>query len=120
MSGFNIKRGDLLPYLEAIVSENGIPVDLTGLVEEVFFIMALVPATSRSRCRAATTEAPRVVRGPAVVADAVAGKLRYFWQAGNTDVAGVYRGEFEITMAGRPVTFPSSDYIPIVVHPDLG
>lgn len=48
------------------------------------------------------------------------GIVRYDWQRGDLENAGVYFGEFEVTWLGGNVThFPRSSYIEINVEADL-
>ncbi len=56
----------------------------------------------------------------AAIVDSAQNILSYQWVAGDTDTAGVYRAEFEVTYSdGKIETFPNSDYIQINVMQDL-
>ncbi len=56
----------------------------------------------------------------AAVVDSAQDILSYQWVAGDTDSAGVYRAEFEVTYSdGKIETFPNGGYIQINVTPDL-
>ena len=45
-------------------------------------------------------------------------KVSYDWQAGDTDTAGEYFGEFEVTYSDtKKETFPADAEIPITVRP---
>ncbi len=104
---FLIKQNDRLPYLEATLSDSG--GQLTTLAgANVYFVM-------RSPKGGAAK-----VRGQATVVDAALKKVRYEWAAGDTDTAGVFRGEFEVNFSSRPWTFPNPGYIPIIIAADLG
>lgn len=113
MDEFPIKRNDLLPALEAVLSakqaDGSLAVeDLTG--KTVFFILYSTATGANVFRRAAT-----------VVGDATAGRVRYQWQTGDTGTAGRYKGEFEVLDgSSRPKTFPNDDYIPIRIFHDLG
>lgn len=46
--------------------------------------------------------------------------VEYQWSGTDTDTAGVFRGEFEITFPGAlPFTFPNDGHIWIHIDPDL-
>lgn len=62
-----------------------------------------------------------VVEAAADLLDADSGQVQYQWQTGDTDAAGVYKAEFEVTWDdGTIETFPNSKYISIKVVVDLG
>lgn len=65
---------------------------------------------------------PKINRQLATVVSSALGvvTLQYNWGASDTDTAGLYRGEFEIDIAGKPLTIPTPGYISILVDPDLG
>lgn len=47
--------------------------------------------------------------------------MRYVFQTGETDAAGLFNGEFEVTYVdGGKESFPNDDYIRIVIESDLG
>jgi hypothetical protein len=106
MCAFIIKSNDTLPYLEATLSDDNGVVDLTGAT--VTFVM-------RERNGAAA-----VVRAAASIVEADEGTVRYEWAEGDTVDAGQYRGEFEISIGGKVLTYPSETYIPINIVADLG
>lgn len=102
-----LKRNDLLPTLDVTLeAPAGTPVALTGAT--VKFIMRLPGAASAKIDSAAT------------VLDADAGTVRYTWTGANTDTAGLYQAEFEVTFAGGAKrTFPENEYLYINILPDL-
>jgi hypothetical protein len=56
----------------------------------------------------------------ATVTDAEDGEVEYRWEDGDTDVDGVYDGEFVIEFfGGGKETFPNGEYINIVILPDV-
>ena len=99
----NIKRGDLLPPLEAaLLLADGEPIDLTG-------------CAVRLRMRTDDGEALKV-DAPATVVDVAAGRVRYDWQPGDTDVVGVYRAEFEITFPSlKTMCVPTDSFFTVHV-----
>jgi len=101
MEKFTIKRGDTSPSIAFDLMSGGAAVDLTGAA--VKFIMA------------------NKINAAATIEDAVAGTVRYDWQAGDTAVTGAFKAEFEVTFPGGLVeTFPNAEYILVEILADLG
>ena len=102
-----IKRGDTRNCIKAILKNaSGAPVDLAGC--EVNFHMASL-GRQAIVSRAVHTE------------DAEAGAVWVVWATGETNIAGVYRAEFEVVYQdGRRETFPNDGYISIQILEDLG
>lgn len=66
-------------------------------------------------------EATPTVNAAATIVDATLGKLQYDWATGNTDAAGVYDAEFEVTFGdGRKLSIPNFEHLVVVIHEDLG
>ena len=107
MSLFTIKRGDRQPSFQVdLLDGTGAAIDLTGC--SVRFLM-----------RAARAVAPKVAAS-AVIVDAAFGTVRWDPEAGDTDRAGTYRAEWEVTLAdGRLVTVPSDGYDTVLIVADL-
>lgn len=107
MSDITLKRGDRLPLLDrTLLDENDNAVDLTGAT--VRFIMRAYGATNPKISAAAT------------VLDADEGRVRYSWGATDTDTAGHYQAEFEVTFSnGRKETFPNDHHLTVDVVADL-
>jgi hypothetical protein len=105
---FAIKQNDRSPsFAVTIEAPVGTAVDVSGCT--VTFIMTLDGATS-----------PKV-NTTATVTSAVAGQVQYDWGATDTDTAGLYRAEFQVTFAnGIKRTFPANDYLYVDILPDLG
>lgn len=106
MHNFYIKRNDTKPLLTVTLSQDDSVVDITDAT--VMFHMGTI------------TDAT------AVVVTATAGAVRYDWVAADTDVAGVYPAEFEVTFVdGKIETFPNTDvtdddeFLTIIVGADL-
>lgn len=102
---FKIKQGNTAPTLKAVLqrlNEDGEvegPADLTG-VDTVTFTM-----------RNKATLVVQVDEGAAdVVGDPTLGEVEYEWQPGDTDIAGNYLGEFDVTYTnGKTETFPNGE-----------
>jgi len=107
VSDFSLKAHDRLPPIKAVISGGGgQPLDLTGAT--VTFIM-----------RNKTGGTPKV-NSAAVLVDAAAGSVRYDWAEGDTDTAGSYQAEWQITWAdGKQQTAPTLTYHTIDVLADL-
>jgi hypothetical protein len=101
---FIIKQGDTGPSLAAnLVTPSQQPADLSGA--SVLFHMRNARSTTAS-----------VLTAAAVVVDAENGQVRYDWQTGDTDVAGDFEAEFQVTYADNTIeTFPNSGYVNISI-----
>ena len=105
---FKIQQHDTSPQLVGTLkdaSDNAI--DLTGAT--VKFLMRRISSTTAK------------VDASATVIDEDAGRVKYVWQTGDTDTAGTFQGEFEVTYtSGEIETFPNDGYIGIEVLDDIG
>ena len=112
MSNFDfvIKKGDLLPVITATLKDaNGAAVSLTGTAK---FIMRRVGATAAKVNAAAAIDGDQVNNK---------GKVSYTWAGTDTDTAGVYEAEWEVTFTGgKKQTFPNPEYLVIRITDDLG
>jgi hypothetical protein len=105
---FTIKENDLLPVLDATLSDANGVFDLTGIVG-VLFVMNTSPNVTPPKVAAAAT-----------VVNAAGGQVRYSWAGTDTDTPGNYKGEFEVEVSGgKRLTFPNNGYIDITIVPDL-
>lgn len=128
MEAFIIKRGDTLPALEAVLSDDAGPVNLDGA--NVSFVMRDAPlARDCGDCcddgvavaSSTVLKKPAVVMGDQSVGSATRGKVRYEWALGDTARPGSYLGEFEVRFGASGIwTFPSVGSIRVVVHEDIG
>jgi uncharacterized protein YfaS (alpha-2-macroglobulin family) len=100
---FPLKVGDSAPVLQATLSDSdGNAVDLTGA--DVQFRL-LEPRDGATK-----------IDSPATIHDASNGIVRYQWASGDTDEAGRYRAEFEVTYAdGSVETFPNDGFHDVVL-----
>jgi hypothetical protein len=54
------------------------------------------------------------------IEDDINGIVEYSWQAGDTDTAGTYYGEIEVTYGDATVeTFPNNGYFTVIIKEDL-
>lgn len=106
---FTIKRNDRLPELEVICKDaDGNVVDLTAADSAKFLMKATNGSTPK-------------VDAAATITSPSAGRIKYSWAASDTDTAGTYNGEFEVSFPGPKLeTFPNSEYIAITIVADLG
>lgn len=106
MMAFTIKQNDTSPALQASLQ------DYSGAA------ISLVGATVRFHMKG--LDGSSVVDAPMTVVNDVGGIVRYNWQAADTDTAGTYSAEFEVTYLDLSVeTFPNTDNIAIVITPEL-
>lgn len=105
---FRIKTNDTSPKLAVTLEDaNGNAIDIIGN-NGVRFHMKAFGATSLK------VDAPMTVR------DAEIGAVQYPWVASDTDTAGTYYGEVEVTYADNTVeTFPNNGYFTVIVKEDL-
>jgi len=108
---FVLKKGDLLPVIiRTLKDAAGAAVDLTGTTCK--FIMRRVGAS-----------APKVNTAAVVDPDQVnnKGKVSYTWVGTDTDTAGVYEAEWQVTFSGgKAETFPNDGYLVIRITDELG
>lgn len=112
MSAFDfvIKKGNLLPVVEATLKDaKDNPVDLTGMT--VKFVMRLVGATLPKINTAATVDLDQVNNK---------GKVSYDWAGTDTDTAGIYEAEWEVTIGGKKQNFPNSNHLVVKIFDVLG
>lgn len=108
MADFTIKRGDNVPILEATLSDQDGPINLTG-------------ATVKLIMKGKGTASGTTISGTCVIVSAAAGTVSYSWLTGNTDVVGSYDLEFQITYSGGGIeTVPNDGYKSVEIVADLG
>lgn len=103
---FRIKQNDTSPGLEAVLSNaGGTAINLNG---------------SSVRFHMRRAGAAVVIDAAATIVTAAAGLVRYSWTAGDTDTAGSYQAEFEVTYAdGSIESFPNTANLDIVIMEDV-
>lgn len=104
---FTIKRNDLLKTLRVRLS------DVNGAIN-------LLNTTVAFHMTAAVDGTPKV-NAPASIEDAAGGIVTYAWQGTDTDTAGTYIAEFEITYpSGKKLTVPTKvRSFRVIVEPDI-
>lgn len=105
---FNIRRTDTLPSVSgSLLDPDSNPVDLAGATVEFVW-------------RLSTDAKSSAVSGSAVVVDTTNGVVRFDWSSGETDVAGIYVGEFEVTFADtNQLTVPTTGSLRFRIHDDV-
>lgn len=109
MTGYYIKRNDTKGMIScSLIEGDGSAADLSGA--SVKFMMRLEGRPS-----------PKVNAAAVVLGDPSQGVVSYQWLEGDTDRAGDYEAEWQVTYAdGRVATFPSDGYIPVRITADVG
>ena len=104
---FRIKTNDTSPKLSVTLTDAlGTPIGLAGCAAR--FHMKAFGASSLK------------IDAVADIEDAVNGIVEYSWQAGDTDTAGTYYGEIEVTYGDSTVeTFPNNGYFTVIIKEDL-
>jgi BppU N-terminal domain len=110
MADFHIKQHDRKPDLEAIcIDQDNNVVDLTAATSVKFSMID--PGSGSPKIAAAAGS---------IVAPPTLGKVRYLWDADDTDTKGDYNGEFEVLWSdGTKTTFPNFRYISIKIVADI-
>ena len=108
MSNFYMKQNDTSPSIKVTCYDtDDTAIDLTGALS-VRFHMRLKSDLSVK------------VDADGSVIVATDGTIKYDWSAGDTDTAGIYEAEFEVTYADSSVeTFPNDGYITVTILDDI-
>ena len=110
MSTFRLKRGDTSPAIKyQLVDDTGAPVDISGA--DVRFLVedheTLLVDDDRN--------------GNVSVPDPTKGIVRYDWQPADTQGAGIFDAEWEVTYSdGTTETFPNTEDITVRIIQDIG
>lgn len=105
MATFQIKRNDTAPPIQATLTADGSAVDLTSATVD-FHMMDSSGAIK--------------VDAAATLVTAASGIVKYVWQTGDTDQAGRFRAEWEVTFPDGTIrTFPNPGYTNVLVNGDL-
>jgi hypothetical protein len=103
-----VKQHDTWPPLKGIASDENGAVDLSGATDITLVLKTGGTVVSGS-CDAISP------------ADGDGNNWQYTWQSGDTDMAGTYQGELQVTWdTGEVETFPNDSYFTVIVMADLG
>jgi hypothetical protein len=103
---FHLKRGDTSPAIRFVLSPAS--VELTSAAV-VFNMRRLADGTLKVNRASAT-----------IVTATGAPTVQYSWQTADTNTAGLYRAEFEVTyLDGKIETFPNADFIIVNIADDI-
>lgn len=108
--GFTIKRNDRRePIVRTLKGSNGLPVDLSSASAVKFIMISLADGSTK-------VNAAAIIINPATN-----GQVQYNWAAGDTDTAGYYSAEWEVTYQDTTKqSFPNDGKLIIHVNADLG
>ena len=98
------KQNDLLPEVNMTLFDARGPVVLTGAT--VKFIMRAVGGATK-------------INASATVVTALLGQVRYTPTGTDTDTAGNFEAEWQVTIGGKKWSFPNTGYIPVVIRDDI-
>lgn len=104
---FNIKQNDTSPTLSVVIADSlGTAINITGA--SVQFKMRAVNSSTLKTNASAT------------ITNASGGAVSYTFSTSDTDTAGLFQGEFQVTFSGGAIeTFPNAEYISINILDDL-
>lgn len=105
---FYIKQNDTRPQLEVnLRDDRDRPINITGAT--VVFSMRNVSDDSVKIDEASTT-----------TVSSTGGRVRYSFTAANTNTAGNFDGEFQVTFLDSTIeTFPNDGYIRVIIVDDV-
>lgn len=104
---FYIKQNDTSPALKVeLKASDGTAINLTG-------------ATVHFHMRDIETQVVKV-DSAATVTQATQGHVQYNWQTGDTNNAGVFEYEFQVTYSDSTIeTFPNNGYSKLKITPEI-
>ena len=105
MASIKIVQNDTKPYLEFEITQDGIPVDLTG-------------STVKFYMKNTDTGSVKINGSACTITDATKGKCRYVWASGDTNTVGNYVGEVEVTFPDGKIQ-TGYKQITIVIRDDI-
>ncbi len=108
---FEIKQGDLLDELKLTLLEPDEKTAVSSFVAEDVVRFHMKESLSGAV----------LIDAAAAWVSAPAGTVKYLWQAGDTDVAGSYIGEIEVTKdtGGKVQSFPTKKYFRVNITEKL-
>lgn len=105
---FTIKQNDTAPALVTVLQDSrGRPRVLTG-------------ATVVLNMRLQSDKVVKITGASVTITDASLGIVSYSFTAANTDTAGVYELEIQVTYSDSTIeTFPNNDYVIVTILDDI-
>lgn len=116
---FSIKRGDLLPVLAATLKRPATAAELLLDPTSKDRPVDLSAGSVKFLMRQSAGDVA-VISAAASIVSPADGTVQYNWVSGDTDTAGRFQGEFELTVAGKKYTFPNDRYLSVVITDDIG
>lgn len=102
---YNIKQGDTLPTLRAILKEGK-------------FVSDLALASVKVTVKSLKTNIVKINAACDII-DSSAGLVEYAWVVADTDTPGFYSLEFEATRPTGKITYPNNGYAILEILPEL-
>ena len=105
---FNIKQNDTRPELDVFLRDDkDRTINVTG-------------ATVKFNMRNASDNIVKVNAGSVTTVSSTSGRVKYSFSTADTDTAGNFDGEFQVTFVGGQVeTFPNDGYIKVIITDDV-
>jgi hypothetical protein len=105
---FYIKQNDTRPELDVFLRDDkDRTINVTG-------------ATVKFNMRNASDNTVKVNNGSVTTVSSTSGRVKYSFSAADTDTAGNFDGEFEVTFVGGQVeTFPNDGFIKVIITDDV-
>ena len=105
---FYIKQNDTRPELDVFLRDDkDRTINITG-------------ATVKFSMRNASTNVVKISLGAVTTVSSTSGRVKYSFSAADTDTAGNFDGEFQVTFVGGQIeTFPNDGYIKVIVTDDV-
>jgi len=105
---FYIKQNDTRPELDVFLRDDkDRTINITG-------------AAVKFNMRNASDNTIKIDNGSVTTVSSTSGRVKYSFSAANTDTAGNFDGEFEVTFVGGQVeTFPNDGFIKVIITDDV-
>jgi hypothetical protein len=105
---FYIKQNDTRPELDVFLRDDkDRSINVTG-------------ATVKFNMRNSADNTVKIDTGAVTTVSSTAGRVKYSFTSANTDTAGNFEGEFQVTFVGGQVeTFPNDGYIKVIITDDV-
>ena len=105
---FYIKQNDTRPELDVFLRDDkDRTINVTG-------------ATVKFNMRNASDNIVKVNAGSVTTVSSTSGRVKYSFNSADTDTAGNFDGEFQVTFVGGQVeTFPNDCYIKVIITDDV-